>query len=63
MFEKLREWLSGGKTYLICASAILTAIIAFINGNMEIADLVKAIFVALTAITLRAGVAKNNPNG
>ena len=60
MIEKIRNILSGGKTYLVCLSAILVAVIAFINGELEVGQLITAIYAAITGMTLRAGIAKNN---
>ena len=52
------EWLKGKKTYFVAALAILTAVVAYINGGIDVKQLVEAIFAALGGITLRAAVAK-----
>ncbi len=52
------DWLQGYKTYIVAAGAILTALGAYLNGSISLSDLVSAIFAALTAMTLRAGIAK-----
>ena len=59
MIEKIRNALSGGKTYLVCAGAIITAIVAFVNGTIDVVQLVQAIFTAVAGMTIRAGVGKN----
>ena len=55
---KIREWLKGKKTYLVCAVAILGVTVAWADGNMAAGDAIKALFEAIFGITLRAGVAK-----
>mgnify|MGYP001350135616 FL=1 len=57
-FKQFNVFLAGKKTYFLSASAILTAIIAYSNGALDMAGLVKAIFEAVTAATIRAGIAK-----
>lgn len=58
MLSKFLFFLQGKKTYLICASAIITALIAYANGQLGIVGLIQAIFAALGAASLRAGIAK-----
>ena len=57
-FKQFNVFLAGKKTYFISAGAIITAIIAYSNGALDMAGLVKAIFEAVTAATIRAGIAK-----
>lgn len=52
------EFLSGKKTYIVAAAAILTAAGAFASGTMNAKELVEAIMAALGVSFLRAGVAK-----
>lgn len=54
------EWLKGKKTYLICASAILTAVIAYLSDSITIGELVTAIYAAITGMSLRGGISKVN---
>ena len=61
MLEKLRNILSGGKTYLVCVGAIIAALIAYANGTMDIGQMIQAIWTAIAGITLRAGIAKSAP--
>lgn len=61
MIEKLRNILSGGKTYLVCIGAIVTALVAFANGGIDVIGLGQAIFAAVVAMTMRAGIAKSGP--
>ena len=61
MFNFLKQFnvfISGKRTYLISASAILTAFIAYANGAIDLPTLVKTCFEAVAAATLRAGIAK-----
>lgn len=53
---KFKAFFVGKKTYLVCVSAILTAVIAYSNGAIELSTLVKSIFEALAGITVRASI-------
>jgi len=50
--------LSGYRTYIVCAGAILTAIGAYASKSIDLTTLIQSIFAALAGITLRAGIAK-----
>lgn len=56
MLSKFKTFFMGKKTYLVCVSAILTAVIAYGNGAIEVTTLVKSIFEALAGITVRAAI-------
>lgn len=58
MVEKIRAWLAGKKTYLVAASAVIAALIAFANGAVNILGLIEAVLAALGLTTLRAAVSK-----
>lgn len=49
------DWLQGKKTYFVCASAILTALIAYINKSISLTELIAAVYAAISAMTLKAG--------
>lgn len=51
-------WLAGKKTYIVAATAIITAIGSYAYGGIDIKELIEAIFAAITAMTMRAGIAK-----
>ena len=53
------NWLKYKKTYIVCAAAILTAIGTYLGGGMDLGQLVTAIFAAITAMTMRAGITKS----
>ncbi len=55
----MQTWLSGKKTYLVAALAILGAIVAYANGNMDLTQAISAIVAAILACTMRAGVMKS----
>jgi hypothetical protein len=54
--NQVRSWLSGKKTYLVAASAIVAAVIAYADGATDTWQTVTAIFGALLACTIRNGV-------
>lgn len=55
---KIRDWLKGKKTYLVCIGAIIAVVLAWSDGDVtdfQAADgLVKAIF----GMTIRAAIGK-----
>lgn len=57
-FMKIKYWLAGKKTVIVAVSGWLTALAAYVSGGLDGAAFVAATYAALTAIFLRAGVAK-----
>lgn len=55
---KIRKWLDGKKTYLISIAGILTTLVAYASGNIELGDALEKIFPLLLAITIRVGIKK-----
>jgi hypothetical protein len=56
---KVKQFLSGKKSYLICVAAIAGALLAWVNGEIGNHETVTAIVAAIYGITLRAGVRKS----
>lgn len=54
--ETFRNFLSGYKTYLTAAAAVLTALAGFAIGEIDLVGLVTAVFGALGLASLRAGI-------
>jgi NAD/NADP transhydrogenase alpha subunit len=52
------DFLSGYKTYVVGAAIVLTALGAFLSGDMTLAQAVQAALTGLGLGALRAGVAK-----
>ena len=61
MLNKIKDFLSGKKSYLVCTIAILGAVVAWASGEIKIAEMVKIIIAAITAMTMRAGITKSTP--
>ena len=57
--QKVKGWLSGKKTYLVCAAAILAAVIAYSQDQVTLIQLIEAVLAAIGGMTLRAGVTKS----
>lgn len=55
--------LSGYKTYITAALAILTAWLAYLTGDIEAREAVAATFAAVTAMTMRHGIATKTSEG
>ena len=55
---RIRTWLDGRKTYLVCAAAVLGALLALTDGRMTDTAAVTTIVEALMVAFLRSGVAK-----
>ncbi len=56
--SKIREWLKGKKTYLVCAVAIAGVAILWADGGVTNLEALEALVKALFGISLRAGIAK-----
>jgi len=54
-------WLQGKKTYIVCVSAILTALIAYLNNSISLTELITAVYAAIAGVTLKAGQARGVP--
>ena len=52
--------LSGKKTYLIATIGVLGAVVAFLEGTVDISGMVTAILVALGFASLRSAATKPN---
>ena len=52
MWEKLQ----GYKTYIVAIASITGALAAYVNGTINIAELLQAISVALLSMTIRHGI-------
>lgn len=55
---KVKKFLEGKKTYLTCASTILGIVIAWVTGEVDLAEMATVVAIALIGITLRAGESK-----
>ena len=53
---KIIEFLKGKKTYLVAIVGILSAVVAYLNGSIDVIGLGSAILQALGISALRAGV-------
>jgi len=51
--------LKGYKTYVLAAIGLITAVAAWLIGDLATPDMIEAVFAALAAMTLRAGIAKS----
>jgi hypothetical protein len=56
-----KGFLAGRKTYVVAVVGLITAVAAWSTGDMLTADMVEAIFAAVAAMTMRAGIAKSGP--
>jgi hypothetical protein len=52
----LKEFFKGKKTYLLGIVAILTAIAGWASGELTVIEFAKAIWAALVAMGIRAGI-------
>lgn len=59
MFTKFKEFLAGKKTYLVAISTIIGVLISWINGQIELAEMLRLIVEAILVITIRAGISKS----
>lgn len=53
---KVREWLQGKKTYIVCTVTILGVVVAWADGAMQTSEALLAIAAALGGVTMKAGI-------
>lgn len=53
------EWLKGKKVYFLSVSAILAAVGAYLGAEITLIQMVQAIWAAILAMGLRAGITKS----
>lgn len=58
MLDKVKEKISGYKTYIIAGAGILAAVGAWAGGAITTEDAVKTIWAAIIAMTTRAAIQK-----
>ncbi|TSA40161.1 hypothetical protein D4Q85_00250 [bacterium] len=57
----IKAAVAGWKTYIVAGAAIITALVAWSGDTITLQQLIEAIFAAVAAMTIRAGVAKSGP--
>ena len=55
---KIREFLKGKKTYITAAIGLMSAIVAWSEGQIDAVALASAVWAALQMCFIRAGIAK-----
>lgn len=58
LINKVRNLVSGYKTYMAGVAVILTTLVAWSTGELEFSHTILAIVLAFEGMFLRAGVAK-----
>ena len=58
LLKKIKDFISGYKTYIVCVTAIVGALVAWSEGAISTFELYQAILAAIAGITLRAGMKK-----
>lgn len=61
LLKKIKEFISGYKTYIICFTTITGLAVAYSEGTITAIEFYQGVMAALALITIRAGVAKNKP--
>lgn len=59
MFDAVKEFLNGKKTYLVAVSLVIGALVAWASGEATLAQMVATILEGLGLAALRKGVDKN----
>ncbi len=52
------KYLEGKRTHILAASGVIAAALAFLAGEMSLAEAIQAALVSASVSTLRIGVAK-----
>ncbi len=56
--KKIKKWISGYKTYIVCVTTIAGLVVAYSEGAIGAVEFYKGVMAALAMITIRAAVAK-----
>ena len=59
MLDKIKDLVSGKKTYILMVISIIGTIVAWSQGAIDTVKAVELIIAAITGVTLRAGVTKS----
>ena len=59
MLTDIRAFLAGKKTYLLCLSAIIAALVGYTDGTLSLGELIQAIVAAAAGITIKAGITRD----
>ena len=59
LLKKIKAFVSGYKTYFVCATTIAGLLVAYSEGAISAVELYQGIATAIALITIRAGVAKS----
>ncbi len=62
VIQAIEQWLQGKKTYLVMIGTLLSAVIGYLNGQLELVGLVQAILAAFGLGAVRSAVAKSGPS-
>ena len=58
ILTRIREGISGYKTYIVAVIAVVAAVLAWATGDLTLTELAVAVFAAVQTMFIRAGVAK-----
>lgn len=54
------KYLEGKRTHILAASGVITAVLAFLAGDLTLAEAVQNALLAASASTIRIGVARGS---
>lgn len=57
--SKVTDKISGLKTYIVCAGAIIASAISWYTGDLCASQAITAIVASVVAMTTRSGIAKS----
>ncbi len=58
LLKKIKEFISGYKTYIVCFTTITGLAVAYSEGAISAVEFYQGIMAALALITIRAGIKK-----
>lgn len=61
IITRIEQLLQGKKAYLVMVGGIIAAVVAYLNGDMSLMQMVGAIWTALGLGALRSGIGKSGP--
>ncbi len=61
LLKKIKAFVSGYKTYIVCVTTIAGLVVAFSEGTITAVEFYQGVMLALAGITIAAKINRGNP--
>ena len=59
--KKIKKWISGYKTYIVCVTTIAGLAVAYSEGAISLVEFYQGVMLALAGITIAAKINRKPP--